>query len=93
MSITKSGAPRAYRQLIAGEWVEAEGGRTFDDINPYTGEPFATIPASNAADMQRAIDAAHQAFPAWAAMGARARQALFLNAASILSDGPMKSSR
>jgi acyl-CoA reductase-like NAD-dependent aldehyde dehydrogenase len=84
MSITKSGAPRAYRQLIAGEWVDAEGGRTFDDINPYTGESFATIPASSAADMQRAIDAAHQAFPAWATMGARARQALFLNAATIL---------
>ena len=76
--------PRKYRQLIAGEWVGAEGGRTFDDMNPYSGEVFAQIPASSGADAQRAIEAADKAFPAWAAMGARARQALFLKAADIL---------
>ena len=76
--------PRKYRQLIAGEWVDAEGGRTFDDMNPYSGEVFAQIPASSGTDAQRAIEAADKAFPAWAAMGARARQALFLKAADIL---------
>lgn len=76
--------PRIYRQLIAGEWSAAEDGRTFDDINPYNGEVFARIPASNGNDTQRAIDAADRAFPAWAAMGARQRQAIFLNAASAL---------
>ncbi|MDM0044411.1 aldehyde dehydrogenase family protein [Variovorax dokdonensis] len=76
--------PRAYRQLIAGQWVEAEAGRTFDDFNPYSSELFARIPAASAADTQRAIDAADEAFPAWAAMGARARQAIFLAAATVL---------
>jgi len=76
--------PRIYRQLIAGRWVAADDGRTFDDFDPYTGEVFARIPAAGGDDAQRAIDAAHQAFAAWAAMGARARQAIFLNAASIL---------
>lgn len=75
---------KTYRQLIAGTWEGAEGGKTFDDLNPYSGEVFATIPASTAADMRRAVDAAAAAFPAWAAMGARPRQALFLNAANIL---------
>ena len=75
---------RKYCQLIAGEWIDAEGGRTFDDLNPYSGEVFAQIPASSGADAQRAIEAADKAFPAWAAMGARARQALFLKAADIL---------
>lgn len=84
MTDTTSAATRRYQQLIAGVWVEAEGGRTYADMNPYTGEVFAEIPASGAADAQRAIDAADQAFPAWAAMGARARQALFLKAADIL---------
>lgn len=72
------------QQLIAGEWVEAASGRTFDDINPYTGEVFARIPASGAADARLAIDAAEKAFPAWAKLGARARQALFLKAADIV---------
>ncbi|WP_213958881.1 aldehyde dehydrogenase family protein [Variovorax sp. dw_954] len=75
---------RQYRQLIAGEWVDAEEGATYDDFNPFNGEVFAQIPASSGADAQRAIDAADKAFPAWAAMGARQRQALFLKAADIL---------
>ena len=75
---------RTYRQLIAGEWVGAEGGRTFDDMNPYNGDVFAQIPASGSADAKSAIAAADKAFPAWAALGARARQALFLKAADIL---------
>src|SRR3990172_8284408 len=75
---------KKYRQLIAGEWVDAEGGRTFDDLNPYSGEVFAEIPASNGTDARHAIEAAHQAFAGWAAMGARARQALFLKAADIV---------
>lgn len=75
---------RSHLQLIAGEWVAAASGQTFDDINPYTGEVFARIPASDAADAKRAIDAAEKAFPAWAKLGARARQALFLRAADIV---------
>jgi acyl-CoA reductase-like NAD-dependent aldehyde dehydrogenase len=84
MTDTAVNPTKRYRQLIAGEWVEAEGGRIYADMNPYNGEVFAEIPASGAVDAQRAIQAAHQAFPAWAAMGARARQALFLKAADIL---------
>ncbi|WP_213958771.1 MULTISPECIES: aldehyde dehydrogenase family protein [unclassified Variovorax] len=84
MTAAVAAQTRTFRQLIAGQWVEAEGGRTFDDMNPFSGEVFAAVPASSAADAQRAIDAADRAFPAWAAMGARARQALFLKAADIL---------
>ncbi|QSI33256.1 aldehyde dehydrogenase family protein [Variovorax sp. RKNM96] len=76
--------PRQFQQLIDGEWVGALEGRTFNDMNPFSGEVFAEIPASGEADAQRAIDAADKAFPAWAAMGARARQALFLKAADVL---------
>lgn len=75
---------KKYQQLIAGEWVDAASGRTFNNMNPFNNEVFAQIPASGEADAQRAIAAADQAFPAWAAMGARARQALFLKAADIL---------
>ena len=75
---------RKLRQLIDGEWVEAAEGKTFADRNPFTGEIFAEVPASNHIDAQRAVEAAERAFPAWAATGARSRQGLFLNAANIL---------
>lgn len=84
MSNDAATQPRKYQQLINGEWQGAEGDLTYDDLNPYNGEVFARIPAASGADAQRAIDAADKAFPAWAAMGARARQALFLKAADIL---------
>lgn len=84
MTSTVATQVKRYRQLIAGEWIDADGGRIFNDFNPYSGEVFAEIPASNAADATRAIEAADQAFSAWAAMGARARQALFLKAADIV---------
>ena len=84
MKDTATTPTKRYLQLIAGEWVEAEGGHVFPDMNPFSGEVFAEVPASGEADAQRAIDAADKAFPAWAALGARARQALFLKAADIL---------
>ena len=84
MTSTTAMKIKRYRQLIAGEWIEAEGGRIFNDINPYNGDVFAEIPASSGTDTARAIAAADKAFPAWAAMGARTRQALFLKAADIV---------
>ena len=75
---------KKYRQLIAGEWVAAATQAIFDDMNPYDNTVFAHIPASSEVDAQLAINAAAKAFPAWAAMGARERQGLFLKAADIL---------
>jgi acyl-CoA reductase-like NAD-dependent aldehyde dehydrogenase len=75
---------KKYQQLIAGEWAASASGKTFNNINPFNGEVFAEMAASDEVDAQRAIAAAQKAFPAWAAMGARARQALFLKAADIL---------
>ena len=37
---------RKYRQLIAGEWVDAEGGRTYDHLNPYHGSVYAKARAA-----------------------------------------------
>ncbi|KAB7653567.1 aldehyde dehydrogenase family protein, partial [Sutterella seckii] len=47
-----------YGLLINGEWVEAEGGRTFDTFNPATGEKLATCADATAADVERAVKAA-----------------------------------
>jgi acyl-CoA reductase-like NAD-dependent aldehyde dehydrogenase len=52
----------AYRMLIDGEWVDAEGDRRFESTNPTTGEAWASIPAASAADVDRAVRAAYRAF-------------------------------
>ena len=75
---------RAYQMYIGGEWVDAAGGGTFDDLNPYTGDVFATVAGGGAVDATRAIDAAQAAFPEWAATGPSTRRAILLKAADVL---------
>ena len=52
------------RNYIAGEWVAAA--ETSADINPSnTGDVLGQYPQASAADAERAIEAARDAFPAW----------------------------
>ena len=76
--------PRDYRMYIDGEWVDALDGESYDDLDPYTGDVFARVPAGKRADARRAIDAAAAAFPSWSRTLPSERQALFLKAADIL---------
>ena len=70
--------------LIGGKDVPAASGRTTDDLNPYTGEVYATLAAAGPEDITRAVDAADAAFPAWAAVTPFERRAIFLKAADLL---------
>lgn len=54
-----------FQQLIAGEWVNARHGGTWDLINPATEEIIQQVPFGDASDASAAIDAAQIAFPAW----------------------------
>ena len=50
------------RMLIDGELIEAESGKTFDNVNPATEEVIGQVTDASNADMLRAIDAARRAF-------------------------------
>jgi acyl-CoA reductase-like NAD-dependent aldehyde dehydrogenase len=77
-------AARTLGQFIGGEWVEAEGGNTFDDLDPFTGDVVAHVPASGRADAKLAVDSAASAFPAWEQTPPAERQGIFLKAADLL---------
>ena len=62
----------------------AADGRTFDRIDPFTGEVASRAAAASVADAIAAADAAAAAFPAWAALGPSARRAMLLKAADLL---------
>lgn len=51
-----------YQMLIGGEWVDASDGQTFESMNPYTGENWASFPRGTAEDAERAVQAARKAF-------------------------------
>ena len=53
---------KRYQHYINGVWTDPDSGEWFDTENPYTGEVWAKISRGNAADMDRAVAAAKQAF-------------------------------
>ncbi|GAA4370509.1 NAD-dependent succinate-semialdehyde dehydrogenase [Agromyces bauzanensis] len=63
----------ADRLHIGGEWVAAEGGKTFEIRDPSTGEVLKAIADASPADGIRALDAAVAAQDAWAATAPRER--------------------
>src|SRR5262249_59747619 len=48
--------------LIGGRWVDAASGRSFDTLNPATGEAVPSIAWGEAEDIDRAVAAARAAF-------------------------------
>jgi acyl-CoA reductase-like NAD-dependent aldehyde dehydrogenase len=64
-----------YQTYIDGRWCDAASGKRFQTSNPYTGEAWATIPECDAADVDRAVNAASRAFEGgpWATMTQTAR--------------------
>ncbi|MER5183162.1 aldehyde dehydrogenase family protein [Streptomyces sp. NPDC002896] len=50
------------RMLVGGKLIEADSGRTFDNVNPATEEVIGQVADGSHAEMQRAIDAARRAF-------------------------------
>ncbi|MGE5701028.1 MAG: aldehyde dehydrogenase family protein, partial [Clostridia bacterium] len=70
---------QAKQMFINGEWVSAESGDTRQIINPATGETVGTVSFGDGRDAQKAIDAAHDAFPSWSRMTARERSKYLYN--------------
>ena len=66
-------AKREHKLFINGQWQAARSGKTFDVLNPATGELLAKVAEGDAADVDLAVDAAAKAFPIWSALPPAAR--------------------
>ncbi|WAH55324.1 aldehyde dehydrogenase family protein [Pseudomonas silvicola] len=56
----------ALKFYIDGQWINAESAQTLDVIDPSTEQAFAQIPAGDVRDVDKAVEAAAKAFPAFA---------------------------
>jgi aldehyde dehydrogenase len=54
-----------YENFIGGQWVAPAKGLYFENRTPVTGETFCEVARSDEADVNKALDAAHAAAPAW----------------------------
>lgn len=71
-----------YSMTIGGKQVDAA--RTFNVINPASGEVFASVPAGTVADLDAAVAAARSAFPAWSGKSDAERKGLVHALAGLL---------
>jgi succinate-semialdehyde dehydrogenase / glutarate-semialdehyde dehydrogenase len=56
-----------------GQWLEAENGGTMPVINPSSGKQIGTVPSLTGPQVDKIIDAAHAAWPAWRSKTAKSR--------------------
>ncbi|QGX97571.1 aldehyde dehydrogenase [Roseovarius faecimaris] len=79
---------QTYQMLIDGAWCDASDGATFDSENPATGKVWARIPEATEADVNRAVEAAHEAFlkGPWSKMTPTQRGAHLRRLAELLAD-------
>jgi acyl-CoA reductase-like NAD-dependent aldehyde dehydrogenase len=67
------------RLFIGGRWVDPDGSGRIEVINPSTEEAIGSIPEGTPQDVDRAVDAAREAFEGWS-QGPRERRAELLAA-------------
>lgn len=72
------------RNFIAGKPRDAVSGATLEKSSPATGELLARLPDSSAEDVDLAVAAAAEAFPAWSQTPAAERSKVLLRIAALL---------
>ncbi len=80
-----AGAPVAFKtrydNFIGGKFVAPVRGQYFDVLTPINGRPYTQAARSTAEDVERALDAAHAAAPAWGRTPAAERASILLKIA------------
>lgn len=74
------------RLYIGGVYVDATSGKTFDTLDPATGEMLASVQQASAADIDRAVRSAREGQREWAAMTAMQRSRILRRAVDILRE-------
>ncbi|MEP9379441.1 NAD-dependent succinate-semialdehyde dehydrogenase [Aquabacter sp. CN5-332] len=78
-----------YRDVqlhIAGQWRDAEGGRSIPVLNPATEEQIGTVAHASRGDLDQALDAAAKGFKLWSKVSAYDRSKVMRKAADILRE-------
>ncbi len=75
---------RRLANFIGGEYVAPKSGKYAEVVNPATGQPFAEMPVSDAADIDAAVTVAAKAFQSWRRTTPSQRSLALLRVADIL---------
>ena len=75
-SLLKDPSLLASKAYVAGQWIDADDGATFNVTNPARGDVICTVPDLTRKETARAIDAAASAQKEWAARTGKERSAI-----------------
>jgi alpha-ketoglutaric semialdehyde dehydrogenase len=78
---------KTYKNLIGGEWVGAQSGQTYENLNPAdTRDVVGIFQRSSGRDVEDAVSAARQAFERWRLVPAPRRAEIIFRAGAILQE-------
>jgi aldehyde dehydrogenase (NAD+) len=77
---------RTFQNFIGGEWADAAGGETFESLSPATGETIGTFPRSGPEDVDRAVEAAQEAYGSWRLVPAPKRGEIVFRFAALVAE-------
>lgn len=74
--------------FINGEWVDSVSGKTFETVNPATGEKLAEVAEAGPEDINLAVKAAREAFDngPWSRMGTAEKSRLIYKLADLMEE-------
>ena len=73
----------AVKNYISGKFIP-DGNKSMDVLSPLTGKVISTVPLSTAVDLDNAVKAAKEAFPAWSATPIKERVQIFYRYKALL---------
>ena len=74
------------QNYIGGEFVDASSGKSFDSVNPSTGEKWAVCPRSDSLDAELAVKSASEAFYSWKKKSVKERARILNKIADLIEE-------
>ncbi|MFT5513576.1 MAG: aminomuconate-semialdehyde/2-hydroxymuconate-6-semialdehyde dehydrogenase [Bacteroidia bacterium] len=74
------------KNYINGELVEPVSQQYIDNYEPATGKVYSHIPRSDKADVNEAVEAAKNAYPAWSSMRIEERSNIILRLSELIAE-------
>jgi alpha-ketoglutaric semialdehyde dehydrogenase len=77
---------KTFQNYIAGEWIDAASGETFESVSPANGDAIGVFPRSSPEDVDRAVAAAKAAWEDWRLVPAPERGQILYRFANLLTE-------
>ena len=75
-----------FQMYVDGQWVSAEGDRTFEVRNPADRTVAGIVPDGGIPETRRAIESAHRVFPAWSRTPAKDRGVILKRIMELMAE-------